>query len=40
MIIELNEECFEDEIHEKSEYDEWFEQDCQERARDMQEYCK
>lgn len=33
-------ETYHDEIHEKSEQDEWFEDDCRERTRDMQDYCK
>ncbi len=36
-----DEECDEviyEEAHEKSEQEEWFQADCQERARDMQDY--
>ena len=33
-------EYYEDEVHEKSDEQEMFEDDCRERARDMQEYCK
>lgn len=35
-----HDEDFLDDIQEKSEYEEWFEDDCRERARDMQDYCK
>ena len=40
MHDEEYDETFYDEVHEKSEYDEWFEADFQERTRDMQEYCR
>ena len=33
-------EWFDYEFHEKSEENEWFQDDCRERARDMREYCK
>jgi hypothetical protein len=40
MNNEEYDETFYEDVHEKSEQEEWFEDDCRERARDMQEYCK
>jgi hypothetical protein len=38
-----NDECdetFHDDVREQSEQQEWFEDDCRQRTRDMQEYCR
>jgi hypothetical protein len=40
MYCEELDEWFEPEFIEKSDEQELFEDDCRERARDMQEYCK
>lgn len=39
MYCEETDEYY-DEIHEKSDEEELYEDDCRERARDMQEACK
>lgn len=40
MYNEDYDENFYEEVHEQSEQEEWFEADCQERTRDMQDYCR
>lgn len=37
---ELCDELYEDDSQPVTEEEEWFQDDCRERARDMQDYCR